>query len=211
MDNEIKNWSGGLSFWLVPPADQSALIQSIMPRRPVGSLLPGGDPLFASSYPAFLPHITLASVRSGSELPADLLTKFTEIRRSVRANFRSLEVSDHYFRSVLVAVETTTDLLALHEEIRSALSHLSPSAPMFPHMSLSYIADEDANTGERARAAQLMKEAGVVYEDEGHQTMSLRCGEACLSGFDGEEIWLVNCEGPVEQWVVCDKKALRSR
>jgi len=182
-----------------------------MPRRPVGSFLPGGDSLAASSYPAFLPHITLASVRSGNELPGDLLTKFTQNRQSVRANFRSLEVSDHYFRSVLVAVETTTDLLILHEEIRSALSHLSPSAPMFPHMSLSYIADEDANTGERARAAHwLMKEAGVIYEDEDHQTMSLRCGERRLSGFDGEEIWLVNCEGPVEQWVVRDKKPLRS-
>ncbi|KAL4067735.1 2',3'-cyclic-nucleotide 3'-phosphodiesterase [Scleroderma yunnanense] len=194
----------GLSFWLVPPADQTALLQSIMPRRPAGSLA-------ASSYPEFLPHITLATVPSGSEIPGDLLTKLAENRRSVRANFRSLDTSDHYFRSVLVSVEPTTDLLALHEEITRALSHLSPSAPMFPHMSLSYIADEDANTGERIRAEQMIRVTGIVFEDEDHQTMLLRCGEVRLSGFDGAEIWLVDCEGPVETWAIHSKQLLGSR
>ena len=178
-----------------------------MPRRSGSSLLPDVASLSASSYPTFLPHITLASVRSGSELAEELLTKYTKNRRTVRANFRSLEVSDHYHRSVLIAVEPATELLALHEEITGTLSDLFPSAPMFPHMSLSYIADEDANKGERVRTAQAMKDTGVVIEDEGHQTLSLKCGEACLSGFDGTEIWLVDCEGPVEQWVVRDKRS----
>ncbi|KAG6334767.1 hypothetical protein ID866_4319 [Astraeus odoratus] len=194
----------GVSFWLVPPPDQATLLRSIMPRRPEqGSLA-------ANSYPEFHPHITLATVGSGIDLPEDILEKLTENHRPICVKFNSLTVSDHYFRSVLVTVQPTADLLALQDEIKKVLvlQQLSPTAPMFPHMSLSYIADEDAKSGERDRAAQLLRGTTVVL-DSNQQTISLRCGEVCLSGFDGTEIWIVDCDGPVETWTVRGKGFLR--
>ncbi|KAI6045544.1 2',3'-cyclic-nucleotide 3'-phosphodiesterase, partial [Pisolithus marmoratus] len=193
----------GLSFWLVPPPCQATLLQSIMPQRPQGRTLS------PSSYPKFFPHITLASVRSGNELPGALLVNLARDRQSIRVNFQSVVVSDHYFRSLLVSVLPTADLLALAGEIKETLSHLSPlSAPMFPHLSLAYITDEDAEAGERDRAAQSLRESSAAVEDESNHTVSLQCGEVCLSGIDLTEIWLVDCEGPVEDWSVRDKVSL---
>ncbi|KAI6150662.1 hypothetical protein BKA82DRAFT_3073797 [Pisolithus tinctorius] len=198
----------GLSFWLVPPPCQATLLQSIMPQQPQGDLLEpnrgGSGTLSSSSYPKVFPHITVASVRSiGNELPGCLLTNLAKDRRSIRVNFQSLLVSDHYFRSLLISLLPTADLLALRDEIKETLSHLSPrSAPMFPHLSLAYIADEDAEAGERHRAAQSLRDRGVVIEDKDRHTVSLRCNDVCMSGVDLAEIWLVECEGPVEEWSV---------
>lgn len=200
----------GLSLWLVPSPCQVTLLQSIMPQRPQGHPLePDRTTLSPISYPVFCPHVTLATVRSGDEVPSGLLANLAKGRQSIRLNFLSLVVGDHYFRSLLVSARPTEDLLALRDEITETLSHLSPRpAPIFPHLSLAYIADEDAEAGERERIAQSLRERGVVVEDESSHTVSLRCGEVCLSGVDLAEIWLVDCEGPVEGWSVRDKISL---
>ncbi|KAI6127767.1 hypothetical protein EDD16DRAFT_664618 [Pisolithus croceorrhizus] len=196
----------GLSFWLVPLPYHATLLQSIMPQRPQDSLEPGRAALSPSSYPMFFPHITLASVRSGDEMPGGLLADLARGHQPIRVKFLSLVVGDHYFRSLLVSALPTGDLLALRDEIEGALSHLSlKPAPMFPHLSLAYIADEDAEAGERDRAAQSLRERGIVIEDESSHTVSLQCGEVCLSDIDLAEIWLVDCEGPVEEWSVRGK------
>ncbi|KAH7889592.1 2',3'-cyclic-nucleotide 3'-phosphodiesterase, partial [Phlebopus sp. FC_14] len=188
-----------LSLWLVPAAEQLQPIRSVLPKR--------HDSL--SSYPAIIPHITLASTPRQSKLtPEMLLHAIPPNQQAVRANFQSLVVSDHYFRSVLVAVHLTLDLEALRTAIMTALGDSVPHSPMFPHMSLCYILDEDA--AERDRVAGTLRDTGVVSESGGKegQTMLLRCGDVSLSGFDGEEIWVVNCEGPVEEWRVLIKTQL---
>jgi hypothetical protein len=79
-------------------------------------------------------------------------------------------------------------------------------------MSLFYI--DDSEPDERQIVADELLSSGRVAND-GTDRIILDCfaGDHSaahkLSGFDGEEIWIVRCEGPVEQWEVLEKVVLR--
>ncbi|KAH7926638.1 LigT-like protein, partial [Leucogyrophana mollusca] len=197
----------GVALWLVPPAAQIGLVQCILPIRPN---TPGLSP---ASYPEITPHITLASVPTGSKITLDDLRKaIPPPSTPIRVQFRALTVGDHYFRSVFVAVHRTDELVALHERIMTALSDVKPTAPVFPHMSLCYIAEDDAR--ERERTAEELRESGKVIENAEEDGVTLVCGageEHKLAGFDSEEIWIVQCDGPVEDWQVLEKISLSKR
>ncbi|KIJ69094.1 hypothetical protein HYDPIDRAFT_123185 [Hydnomerulius pinastri MD-312] len=191
----------GLALWLVPSAEQVVLIQSVLPQRPESS----DHGLSPQSFPAIIPHITLASVPGGEAPdPNTLLSTVPANQVAVRAHFQSLEVDDHYFRSVLIDIERTQDMVDLQSRIMTNIGslNLKSAAPRFPHMSLCYIRDEDAS--ERKKAAEMLRETGVVSEcgDRHGGSILLKCGDVRLSGFDGVEIWAVSCEGPVEEWKV---------
>ncbi|KAG2158510.1 2',3'-cyclic-nucleotide 3'-phosphodiesterase, partial [Suillus bovinus] len=190
----------GLSLWLVPNPAQLQLIQRVLPKRPKTR------PVSAASYPDIIPHITLAS--SAKATQDAILRAIPSILHSIPVEFRRLEVGDHYFRSVFISVKKTTELVALHEHIMTALDRdgASPSAPAFPHMSISYIADEDG-AAERNQAADELRVSTVI---EGAETVVLRCGDSeegrvCLASFEGTEVWIVQCEGPVQHWQVLHK------
>ncbi|KAG0698467.1 2',3'-cyclic-nucleotide 3'-phosphodiesterase [Suillus ampliporus] len=196
----------GLSLWLVPNATQSQLIQGVLPKQPETR------PVSSASYPEIIPHITLAS--SGKATQNTILRALpSPLPRPIPVEFQKLEVGDHYFRSVFISVKKTTELVALHEHIMAALDRdrASPSASAFPHMSISYIADEDGGT-ERKKAADELRAITVVegLGAGGAETVVLRCGDSeagrvWLSGFEGTEVWIVRCEGPVEHWRVLQK------
>lgn len=97
-----------------------------------------------------------------------------------------------------------------------------PKSPAFPHLSLYYIDEKDAEKGERERMYGEMVRSGVVQnlsteeEEEGEEGVVLDCGVGTvpepdpdamvrLDGIVGSEIWIVKCEGPVEGWEVMDK------
>lgn len=186
----------------MPAAAQMDVIKSGFPRRP-----PVDHLLSPSSYPAILPHITLATVPfSDAGIPNVLLDSVPENQEPIRANFQSLAVGDHYFRSVFIDVQPTQELVGFQNQILTNLRRrgLEPSAPRFPHMSLCYIADEDK--GDRDRTAQVLREAGDISRTADTQSISLQCGDVSLPGFDGAEIWLARCEGPVETWEVDERK-----
>jgi len=200
----------GLSLWLVPSAEQIGLIQSVLPKRPSQ---PSDHDLSPLSYPTIIPHITLVSIPNTDSEPGTpewdaLLDAIPTNQRSIRADFQSLVVDDHYFRSVLIDIRRTGDLVDLQSQIVTTLgrSGLKHSAPRFPHMSLCYITNEDAT--ERERTAQMLRNTSLVTENQDTQSMSLRCGAVSLTGFDGEEIWAVKCEGPVETWKAHDRKVV---
>ncbi len=85
------------------------------------------------------------------------------------------------------------------------------ASPAFPHLSLFYIADEEAHA--RVRFLQEMEREGVVRHSQDGLSVALRCGEGddgdegdvVLQGFMGTQIWIVDCAGPVEEWKVLDK------
>lgn len=86
------------------------------------------------------------------------------------------------------------------------------ASPSFPHLSLFYIADEEAHT--RVRVLQEMEREGVVRHSADGLSVALRCtdqevgeggGDGVLEGFTATQIWIVDCEGPVEEWKVLDK------
>jgi 2'-5' RNA ligase len=197
----------GLSLWLVPNPTQLQLIQKVLPKQPETR------PVSAASYPEITPHITLAS--SGKATQDAMLRAIPSTLHPVPVEFHRLEVGDHYFRSVFIAVKKTTELVALHEHIMAALERdgASPSAPAFPHMSISYIADEDG-IAERKKAADELRANTIVEgpetDPDGAERVALRCGDSekgrvCLASFECTEVWIVQCEGPVQHWQVLHK------
>ena len=198
--------SSGVSLWLVPAAAQMNAIHSVLPRRPSIDRT-----LSPSSFPVFLPHITLATVPLEPGMPDVLLDAIPKNQQPrVCANFQSLAVGDHYFRSVFIDIQPTQALVDLQNQISTHLRRrgLEPRAPRFPHMSLCYVAEEDKD--HRDTTARVLRDTGVVRESVDAQSVSLHCGDVSLPGFDGVEIWVVKCDGPVETWEVDERKVTLS-
>jgi 2',3'-cyclic-nucleotide 3'-phosphodiesterase len=129
--------------------------------------------------------------------------------------FSSLEVGPTYFRSVYVVIHKSPELLDLHKHINNELKKLDgiePRSPRFPHMSLFYIEDSEPGD-ERQMVADELLSSGRAINEPGERIV-LDCftdGHSTgykLYGFDGEQIWIVRCEGPVEQWKVLEKVVL---
>ncbi|KAG1826885.1 uncharacterized protein BJ212DRAFT_13966 [Suillus subaureus] len=186
----------GLSLWLMPNPTQLQLIQKVLPKQPKTR------PVSAASYPEITPHITLASSTKATQ--DVILRAIPSTLYPIPVEFQKLEVGDHYFRSVFISVKKTTELVALHEHIMVALDKdgASPSAPVFPHMSISYIADEDG-VAERKKAADELRATTVVEGPEtgldGAESVVLCCGDSeeervYLASFEGTEVWIVRCE-----------------
>jgi len=172
-----------------------------------------------ASYPRFHPHITLCSVPSATTDPLTLREAIPLVlQRAIPIRFASLETGTHYFRSVYVAVRPSDALAALHAHIHAVLG-TPPATPAFPHMSLYYIGDADAAQGERERMRDDLVSSGAVLPDGPDGGIVLDCGcgvdpgadadsptiAQLLSGFSGTEIWLVDCDGPVEKWERLDR------
>ena len=205
--------STGLSLWLVPTAAQSAKLTWIMHVRPPAAKMP-------NSYPTFHPHITLAVVPSSTPV-GELVAAIPPGLSRITADFASVVVGDVYTRSVLAVVKPTPGILSLHTTIGENLKMRNPRSPMFPHMSIYYI--DDAEAEERTRVLQELEGNGTVVKTEdgvqihtsrgpvgistGSETRPIPDGDALL-GFDGAEIWVVLCEGPAETWTVLEKVEL---
>ena len=205
--------STGMSLWLVPSTEQSAKLSWIMHVRPQTAKMP-------NSYPKFHPHITLATVSSTTPVE-DLVAAIPPRQPQVRAAFSDVVVSDAYFRSVLAVIESSPETSALHAKINESLKIRNPRSPMFPHMSIYYIDDEEPE--ERSRVLQELKDNGTVVRTKdgvqihtsggptgtptGPETRPLPHGDE-LQGFDGVEIWVVLCDGSVETWTVLKRVGL---
>ena len=202
--------SPGLSLWLVPTAAQSAKLSWIMHVRPPTAKMP-------DSYPRFQPHITLTTVPSTTSVE-ELVAAIPSRQSRVKVDFSDVVVSDAYFRSVLAAVEPSPEILSLCTKINENLGIRDPRSPMFPHMSIYYI--DDAEAEERARVLRELEDNKTVVKIEdgvqihtsggpvgiptGSETRPLPPGDV-LQGFDGAEIWVALCDGPVETWTVLKK------
>ena len=208
--------ASGIALWLLPSAPESALLQQLMDRHP--------EPGTEHSFPHFLPHVTLALMPPSKHLSpaaraAIVLTLREAIplgQRAVPVRFARVVAGDHYHRSVFVALAPSPELVALRATLAAA-GTLHP--PSFPHLSLYYIADEEAHT--RERLLQELEREGVVRNAVDGQEAVLQCagvgvgagadgagsrtGNGALTGFTGTQLWIVDCEGPVKGWEVLDK------
>lgn len=184
----------GLTLWIVPPRPDSGRLKVAM--QPPHA----GDDQLDPSFPQFEPHITLASipldtpiVRLRESIPPD--------QRRLKVSFASVEVGTHYFRSVYIAVKLSPELAKLHQEVHATLG-MDPITPAYPHISLCYVTDEDAEKGSRQRFFE-----GLGIRNKG-EDIALNCGagekEDWMEGFLAGDIWIVRCEGPVETWEVLD-------
>ncbi|PFH54260.1 hypothetical protein AMATHDRAFT_53152 [Amanita thiersii Skay4041] len=107
-----------------------------------------------------------------------------------------------------MAVKLTPELETLHDQVHKSLG-IDPRTPAYPHLSLCYITDKDAENGERQKFYD-----GLHLRKDGNG-IALDCGdgggaEDWLSEFIIKEIWVVSCEGLVEEWKVLDIVELQS-
>lgn len=172
----------------------------------------------SASYPKFNPHITLVSQLPAAveNDPGILQSVIPQQDVPLKCRFASIDVGDAYFRSVLVAIKPSVQLLELHQKVHENLQ-IERKTPLFPHLSLVYITDEDAARGERMKYYDLLTSgrrfrgnlSGDVTGEEG---VSLRYGpgeeEGWMDSFDATEVWAVKCDGPVESWEVKAKYPL---
>jgi len=227
--------STGIAVWLVPSEPESALLQQLMSRHPK----PGAPRSFPHFHPHItLAAVSgtprpiagdhdddeAASTRTLSDPggpgpdPSLILALREAIplgQRAVHVRFARALAGDHYFRSVYVAIAPSAELAQLRAALRLALAPAAQggpdSPPAFPHLSLYYVADEEAHT--RARFFQELEREDVVRHSADGLSVALRCaageegseGDGVLESCVCTQIWIVDCEGPVEGWKVLDK------
>ena len=195
----------GIALWIVPSATDAHRLENVMKTgqlisRTNSTLSQGG----LGSYPKFHPHITLAS------LPLSVENNLTDIEASIATflkapltiKFSSVEVGSHYFRSVYITIEPTSEIMTLHGHIHEALQAITRT-PSFPHLSLCYIDDKDAAIGERDAFYRNLKDGGKIRAGGG-----LDCGlveEDWMECFVANEIWVVRCDGAVNEWAILRK------
>jgi 2',3'-cyclic-nucleotide 3'-phosphodiesterase len=133
---------------------------------------------------------------------------------ALRLRFARVLTGSTYYLSIYTAIAPSTELA----QLRAALVHAAvgdlkgpgPASPAFPHLSLFYVADEEAHA--RVRLLQELERERVVRHSEDGLSVALWCAEpdgdgggGVLEGITGTQIWIVDCEGPVEGWKVLDK------
>lgn len=201
----------GFTLWIVPSATEAKMIEAIMHLRPEGSN--GTD---ATSYAKFYPHITLAAqLPTTMEDNPDVLRSLIPLQDApLTCSFASIDIGDAYFRSVYVAIKPSFQLLDLHKKVHENLQ-IETRTPIFPHLSLVYIADADGSKERRRYYDLLEKGRKVKINDTGEAVgVSLNFGseaeEYWVDHFDAREVWAVKCDGPAESWEVKAKYPLVS-
>lgn len=195
--------------------------------------------------PPPLPTQTTTGTGDDDEAPAataELLLATLALREAVpigqnaiRLRFARVLAGDHYFRSIYILIAPSAELVQLRAVVVQALlaqqaqqaeeegagAGAGAPLPAFPHLSLYYIADEEAHV--RERFLQELEREKIVRHSEDGLSVALFCGgggdgdgdgddsgrgrggSVLLEGFTGAQLWIVDCGGPVEGWKVLDK------
>jgi 2',3'-cyclic-nucleotide 3'-phosphodiesterase len=158
-------------------------------------------PLLSGDYPDFHPHITLASFPSTTTTSTIIASIPTSLPSKPQVKFSGLNVGDHFFRSVYLTIHPHPSLLALHDHLRCG-----ERPPEFPHLSLFYITDQSA-----ASRQERKEDIAAWVEEDGNGSSSVKVskGDLSIDGFEADEIWVVDCDGPVEGWKVLHKVTMK--
>lgn len=189
----------GLSLWLVPPSDVADKLQTIMRTKTTTYKSP-------SSFPQFHPHVTLATVPSTTAVE-ELRAAVPKNQPTIPVTFKAAEVGDKYFMSVYVTVYQNGVLGVLRDALTKALGE--DKVPPMAHVSLFYI--DDSEPEERIKLMHKLEKQGRIVERVDGR-VGLDCSKVATSepgdiieAFDGAEIWVALCDGPVETWTIKDK------
>ncbi|KIP06049.1 hypothetical protein PHLGIDRAFT_477889 [Phlebiopsis gigantea 11061_1 CR5-6] len=190
----------GTSLWLVPSQEAASKLEIVMKTETGTSQSP-------SSFPPFDPHITLVTVPSTTSLD-ELRAAIPADQPVVPVTFKRVEIGHKYFMSVYVTVHHAAELNALRDALGKALGE--QTVPPVAHVSLFYI--DDSEPEERQKAYDILEKEGRIV-DRGEDHVALDCADGepesrepdLLDGFEGSEIWIAVCDGPVPTWVVKDR------
>lgn len=160
----------------------------------------------ATSYPKFDPHITIASFPSSRNIPLSTIrTAVPASQGPITVEFESIRIGDHFFRSVYLAVKPTVPLLTLYEHVHATLDLDYHPTVAFPHITLCYIDEEDARNGEREKFLRELERTGRVKREDGRVGVNVGAERDWLWRFEALEVWIVDCDGPVNGWSVLAK------
>lgn len=195
---------------------RTPLLPALPPPRHARHHRPYYRPTLTTRSPS-LSHAGALSEHDLGPDPTTLLALRESIPIGQRAlpnlRFARVLTGDTYFLSLYAALAQLRSALAVGLAVGAGAGTGGGPAPRaFPHLSLFYVADEEAHV--RARLLQEMEE-GVVRDSEDGLSVALRRGGGAgtgdekegsvLDGFTGMQIWIVDCDGPVEGWEVLDK------
>ncbi|KLO10432.1 LigT-like protein [Schizopora paradoxa] len=196
----------GLALWIVPPASVRDKLKAIMDNPPL-------EPEIEPPLPLFEPHITLASVPV-SVTEAKLKDVIRDIQGTFRVDFESVEAQQTYFRSAIVHIRKTAELENLLASIKTAIP-VDVKAPYYPHMSLFYI--DDVRAADRQLVIDRLFQSGHLVPCSGSTGLAINFAPEdgskpdALHGFDADAIWVVLCDGPVNDWRVLYKQNLHPK
>ncbi|KAG0696081.1 cyclic phosphodiesterase-like protein-domain-containing protein [Suillus ampliporus] len=202
------------SLWLVPSEREHDALSCLMDFRPKDYK---SSTHSSRSYPRFDPHITLATF-SSSYRPR--IFQFLSLgTSSTPVYFESMKVGNNYLSSLSIVVAKSRELMQLRDLVVEHLeaNKMQDTSRSFPHMSLFYL--DEKSKGGRLQLSKELKQSGRVHERTGRvKDLALDCtldGASrefdVMEGFEGSEIWLVDCTGGVEDWKVLEKQKLKSR
>lgn len=139
--------------------------------------------------------------------------------KSAPVTFESMEVGDEFLSSLSIVATKSSELMQLRDRVIDHLkaNNIRATSPSFPHMPLFYL--DESFKGERLLLSKQLRETGRIHEKTGGETnLTLNCtvdGAGpefdAMKGFEGTEIWLVDCTEGVEDWTVLDRRYLKPR
>lgn len=199
----------GYALWLVPETHQFEALLCLMRFRPSGYSYTRYS---QRSFPDLPPHITLLTFPSA---PAALLSLNTLLPCNVNpvpVAFESLAVGNSYLGSLFVTVARTPELVSLQRTISDHVENnvgIEVNRRRFsPHVSLFYL--DETGRGDRHLLCRELQNTGRIRLGARHLTLNCTFDGAPssyrnMAGFNGAQIWLVDCRGPVNSWRVLDK------
>ncbi|KAF8511119.1 2',3'-cyclic-nucleotide 3'-phosphodiesterase, partial [Hysterangium stoloniferum] len=172
----------GTSLWLVPSASSPT-------REKLQDLLLSLSKSYSS--PSFPVHITLAGLPACISLHEIITCLSSE--EAVKITFQDVCTGKTFFQSVFIAIQQSVQLSHLHEHVHKTLG-VQPKTPEFPHLSLYY------GDNHKQEIVQMLRENGTIQASTK--------GGIAVAGVDeflAEEVWVVECIGKPEDWVVKEK------
>lgn len=163
--------------------------------------------------PAFQPHITLLSVPYSAQItenPESIIPPRVSLPKPFAVNFNKVCAGRSYFQSVLVELvpgDAESPLRTLYDATlkqnesyfreKGGDAAVRAKQNFYPHVSLYY--------GDRTEAEREKIIAELVEEGSIDQSQPVLTVAGVKGGFDVNEIWVVNCEGPIEGWQIIHK------
>lgn len=178
----------GISLWLVPPQKERNALRKVI------------DSIAEEQHSdAFEPHITLASLSSGTSTEGwtDAIAAQLQHHGPILVAFDKVRTGTTFFQSVLADIQWDKTLFAFRADIIASITQGRAPDPKirpywYPHASLFY-----------GSPPQTVKEAIVrTLKDTGDEET---CTVAKIKQFDANEVWIVQTDGHVKEWKVLDK------
>lgn len=188
---DVNDRFSGISLWLVPPQEERDALRSVI------------DSIVEDQHSdAFEPHITLASLSSGTSTAGwtDAIAAQLQHHAPILVTFNQVRTGRTFFHSVLADIQWDKKLFAFRGDIVTSITRGRAPDPKlkndwYPHISLFYGSPSQT---EKEGIVKNLEDTGVVQQHEES------CTVAGIQQFEANEVWIVQTDGHVKEWKVLD-------